>query len=173
MPRMGSVALSYAGSVPARNRDLSRDSRCRHRGEKRLNRLRRALLDMSIPLANFGAVDQYLRAMERAGNALSQVSEGDTQKWTWLRALYLNRRLCAGKWHSGEMEECRKLVANLCEAGNRRLLGEVQQGFGYVLLLSSKYREANRKRGGGFCKLARGLRGEPLSEFFISKRMNT
>jgi hypothetical protein len=127
----------------------------------------RALLDMSIPLANFGAVDQYLRAMERAGNALSQVSEGDTQKWTWLRALYLNRRLCAGKWHSGEMEECRKLVANLCEAGNRRLLGEVQQGFGYVLLLSSKYREANRSAEEGFASLLEGYEENPYLSFYF------
>jgi len=105
--------------------------------------------------------------MERAGNALSQVSEGDTQKWTWLRALYLNRRLCAGKWHSGEMEECRKLVANLCEAGNRRLLGEVQQGFGYVLLLSSKYREANRSAEEGFASLLEGYEENPYLSFYF------
>jgi len=125
----------------------------------------RALLDMSLPLANFGATDQYIRAVERAGDALAQVSKGDTQKWTWLRALYLNRRLCAGKWHSGEMEECRNLVANLCEAGNRRLSGEVQQGFGYVLLFSSKYREANRSAEEGFASLVEGYEENPYLSF--------
>ena len=37
VPRMRAVALADAASVPARNRDLSRDSGCRYRGEKRLD----------------------------------------------------------------------------------------------------------------------------------------
>ncbi|HXO32417.1 MAG TPA: AAA family ATPase [Candidatus Acidoferrales bacterium] len=125
----------------------------------------RALLDMSLPLANFGAADQYIRAVERAGDALSQVSKGDTQKWTWLRALYLNRRLCAGKWDAGEMKECRNLVAKLRETRDRRLLGEVQQGFGYTLLFSSEYREANRSAEEGFAILLKGYEENPYLSF--------
>jgi DNA-binding winged helix-turn-helix (wHTH) protein len=112
----------------------------------------RALLEMAFPLA-LVSVDLYMRALERAREALSRSGDGDTLKQAAMRALYLGRRISAGKWDPGDLEECKNIVLKLREAGNRRLLGEVQFGIAYALLDSSEYHEASRSANEGFAIL--------------------
>ena len=126
----------------------------------------RALLEMVFPLATFAGADEYMRALGRAHQVLSRFRDGDTLKQTWMRALYLCRRTAAGKWDPGDLEECRNLAAKIREAdGDRRLLGEVQLGCGYALLLLSEYREARRSAEEGFAILLEGYEENPYLSF--------
>jgi DNA-binding winged helix-turn-helix (wHTH) protein len=102
----------------------------------------RALLDMAMPLANFVSADGFMRALDRVFEAQLRLGAGDSRVWPAMRTLYLCRRMSAGKWDQGDLEECRNLIAKVREAGDARLLGEVQLGLGYFLRNFSEYREA-------------------------------
>jgi tetratricopeptide (TPR) repeat protein len=108
-----------------------------------------ALLEMAFPLALVSA-DHYRRALDSAFATVSRSEQGDTPRWAAMRALYLCRRMHAGKWDPEELEECRNLVAQLREFDDRRLFGEVQLGFSYGLFNFSEYREAHRSAVEGF-----------------------
>jgi DNA-binding winged helix-turn-helix (wHTH) protein len=120
----------------------------------------RALLEMAFPLSLVSG-DLYMRALERVREALSRSRKKDTREWAAMRALYLGRRMSAGEWATGDMEECRKLVAKLREAGDRRLLGEVLFGLSYPLLNSSAYRDAYESAVEGFAILLEGYEENP------------
>ena len=78
-----------------------------------------------------------------------------------MRALYLCRRMGAGQWDPGNLEECRNLITRLREAGERRLSGEIQISFSYILFDFSKYREAYRSAEEGFATLLEGYEENP------------
>ena len=115
----------------------------------------RALLEMAIPLANYSSVDQYLRALDCV-DAKLRSGEGDALKRAAVRALYLCRRIGAGKRESGDLAECKNVAAKLREAGDRRLLGDVQHSLGFALFHSSEYREAYRSAEESFAILLEG-----------------
>lgn len=124
----------------------------------------RALLEMSLPLAWVSA-DRYVQALDRARDALVRSGEGKTLERAAMHALYLRRRAGAGTWSPGEKEGCRKLVAQVREAGDRRLLGEVQFGLCYSFFNSSEYREARRSADEGFAILLEGYEENPYLSF--------
>jgi len=103
-----------------------------------------ALIDMSFPLAVFASADDYLQALERANNALSRFGAEETLKGAVTHARYLCWRMGGGKWEPGDLENCRNLVARIQEAGDPRLLAELQLALGYPLFEHSEYREARR-----------------------------
>jgi tetratricopeptide (TPR) repeat protein len=104
--------------------------------------------------------------LDRVLEVQSQSATGDPLKQAAMRALYLGRRMGAGKWDPGDLEECRNVLAQLREAGDRHLLGEIQLGLGYTLLLNfSEYREAHRSAVEGFAILLEDYEENPYLSF--------
>ncbi len=121
----------------------------------------RALLDMAMPLANFVSTDDFMRALDRVLEAQLRSGPGDTRGGPIMRTLYLCRRMSAGKWDQGDLEECRSLVARVREAGDPGLLGDVQLGFGYFLRNFSEYREAYESSVEGYANFVAGYEDNP------------
>src|SRR5271157_1438238 len=119
----------------------------------------RALLAMAIPLARV-CNDLYIRALDRARDALSRSGEEDTLERA-VRRILLRTYLGKGKLDAEELEEAKHLVAKLREAGNRPFLGEVQFGIAYPLFNSSEYREALRSADEGFAILLESYEENP------------
>jgi DNA-binding winged helix-turn-helix (wHTH) protein/tetratricopeptide (TPR) repeat protein len=119
----------------------------------------RALLEMAVPLARVSN-DLYMRALDRARDALSRCGEGDTLERA-VRRVLLSAYTGEGKLDPDDMEEGKNLVAKLREAGNRPLLGEIQFGISYPLFNSSEYREALRSAEEGFAILLEGYEENP------------
>src|SRR5271157_2053456 len=119
----------------------------------------RALLAMAIPLARVSN-DLYIRALDRARDALSRSGEEDTLERA-VRRILLRTYLGKGKLDAEELEEAKHLVAKLREAGNRPFLGEVQFGMAYPLFNSSEYREALRSADEGFAILLESYEENP------------
>src|SRR5271157_2944007 len=119
----------------------------------------RALLAMAIPLARVSN-DLYIRARDRARDALSRSGEEDTLERA-VRRILLRTYLGKGKLDAEELEEAKHLVAKLREAGNRPFLGEVQFGIAYPLFNSSEYREALRSADEGFAILLESYEENP------------
>jgi len=124
----------------------------------------RALLEMAFPLALVSG-DFFTRALDRVLEAQLRFGEADSFERIAVRALYLSQRMNAGQWEPGDMEECRTLVAKLREAEDRRLLAEVQLGFGYTLRNFSQYREAQQSAVEGFAILLAGYEENPYLGF--------
>ena len=78
-----------------------------------------------------------------------------------MRALYLCRRMAAGRLPLEDLEECRNLLTELRELDDRRLSGEVELGFGYGLFNFSEYREARRCAIEGFARFVEGNEESP------------
>jgi len=115
---------------------------------------------MGFPLA-LVRTDHYVQALDRAQEAQLRFGEKDPLTRAAMRALFLCRRMGAGKWEPGNTEECRTLIAKLREADDRRYLGEVQLGFGYPLFNFSEYREAQRNAEEGFAIFLQGYEQNP------------
>ena len=124
-----------------------------------------------MPLANFAGLDRYMRTLDRVNDVLSRSSVADNPKQTWLRALYLARRIGAGKWDPGDLDECANVATKFREAGERQLLGRIQLGLGYALLFFSKYREAHQSAEEGLAILLEGY-GENLTWVRTTRRMS-
>jgi len=114
-----------------------------------------ALLEMAFPLALMSA-DQYMRALDCAFAAWLRCEQGDTLRRAPMRALYLCRRIAAGRWSLEDLEECRTLVTQLRELDDHRLSGEVELGFSYSLFNFSEYRQAHRCAVEGFARFVEG-----------------
>jgi tetratricopeptide (TPR) repeat protein len=114
-----------------------------------------ALLEMAFPLALMGA-DEYRRALDCAFGAWLHSEQGDTLRRAAMRALYLCRRMAAGRLPLEDLEECRNLLTELRELDDRRLSGEVELGFGYGLFNFSEYRKARRCAVEGFARFVEG-----------------
>jgi DNA-binding winged helix-turn-helix (wHTH) protein/tetratricopeptide (TPR) repeat protein len=124
-----------------------------------------ALLEMAFPVA-LVSCEVYESALTRAFEAHLRSAVGDASNPAAIRALYLPRRMAAGKCEPGNLEECRQLVAELHEIEDRALFGEVQLGFGYSLFQFSEYREARRRAVGGFADFSEGYEKPYLSWHF-------
>ena len=103
----------------------------------------RALMEMALPIAHFAGIDRYNLALDRARQVLAHAGGADTLNRAAIRLIVKQCR-GAGKFEPGDLEECKNLIAKIREAGDRRLLGEVQFYICYPLLNSSQYREARR-----------------------------
>jgi DNA-binding winged helix-turn-helix (wHTH) protein len=103
----------------------------------------RALMEMALPIAHFAGIDRYNLALDRARQVLAHAGGADTLNRAAMRLIVAQCR-GAGKFEPGDLEECKNLIAKIREAGDRRLLGEVQFYICYPLLNSSQYREARR-----------------------------
>jgi DNA-binding winged helix-turn-helix (wHTH) protein len=119
-----------------------------------------ALLEMAFPLALMSA-DEYMRALDCAFGAWLHSEQEDTLRRAAMRALYLCRRMAAGRLPREDLEECRNLVTELRELDDRRLSGEVELGFGYSLFNFSEYREGRRCAVEGFARFAEGNEEPP------------
>jgi len=108
-----------------------------------------ALLEMAFPLALLHP-DLYMKALDRAHRAQSAIGEADPLQRAAMRALYICRRMGAGKWDPGNIDDCEGIIAQLQEAGDRHYLGEVQMGFGFALFNRAQYRRAQRNSEEGF-----------------------
>ena len=111
----------------------------------------RALLEMAVASAG-SSPDLYRRAVDRASEALSRTGEGDTLTRAVMR-VRIRALTGSGKLDPQELEESKKLVVKLREAGERLLLGEAQFGISYPLFNSSQYREAQRSAEESFAIL--------------------
>ena len=155
------LATIYSSSFDPRTLEIyeALAARAAHYGLGSVEAL--ALLEMAMPLANFAGLDRYMRTLDRVNDVLSRSSVADNPKQTWLRALYLARRIGAGKWDPGDLVECANVATKFREAGERQLLGRIQLGLGYALLFFSKYREAHRSAEEGLAILLEGYGENP------------
>jgi DNA-binding winged helix-turn-helix (wHTH) protein len=130
----------------------------------------RALLHAAVPLA-IVSEELYLRTLERAREALSRL--GDTLERAALRVFYLCNRMGAGKGDAEDLEECRKLIARLRHADDRRLLGEAQLWFSYALRNVARYREAMQSADESSAILLRGHDENPylMSHFELHQHL--
>jgi DNA-binding winged helix-turn-helix (wHTH) protein/tetratricopeptide (TPR) repeat protein len=103
----------------------------------------RALMEMALPIAHFAGIDRYNLALERAREVLSHSNGADTLDRAAMRLIVKQCR-GVGKWEPGDLEQCKNLIAKIREAGDRRLLGEIQFYICYPLFNSSEYLEARR-----------------------------
>src|SRR5271165_1250010 len=119
-----------------------------------------ALIEVAWPLAMVSA-DAYERGLERAREALSRWREPDTPERMALRVRYLCNRMGIGRWEPGDLDECKEVVRQLRERGDRHLLGEVQLTLCYFLRNFSEYQEAVRRADEGFGILLQGYEENP------------
>src|SRR5271166_4188586 len=68
-----------------------------------------AVLEMAFPLA-FVHCDAYMAALDQALEAQSRAEAMDPLKQAAIRALYICRRMAAGKWEPGDAQECRNVI---------------------------------------------------------------
>jgi predicted ATPase len=101
----------------------------------------RALLELALPAARV-SFDRYIESLERAHQAQLRWCQGEALHTMAARCQYLGQRIAAGKWEPRDLEEYRKLLTKIREAGDRRLLAQSESGF--VLRDSSQYRAACR-----------------------------
>lgn len=131
-----------------------------------------ALIEVAWPLAMVSA-DAYERGLERAREALSRWREPDTPKKMALRVRYLCNRMGMGRWEPGDLDECKEVVRQLRERGDRHLLGEVQLTLCYFLRNFSEYQEAVRSADEGFGILLQGYEENPYlsSTFYLHEEV--
>jgi hypothetical protein len=101
----------------------------------------RALIDMAYPLSWISS-ERCIKVLERA------LELSATQKDPLLRASTragcLVRRIWAGGWSARDAAECRRAVAEIRQAGDRRLLASQLIDYNFIQWVSSEYREAQR-----------------------------
>ncbi len=119
-----------------------------------------ALLEMAFPLALLQP-DLYMEALDRAHREQLGVGEADPLQRAAMRALYISRRMGAGKLDPGSINDCENIIAQLQKAGDRRYLGEVQMGFGFTLFNCSEYRRAQRNAEEGYALFLQGYDENP------------
>jgi tetratricopeptide (TPR) repeat protein len=126
----------------------------------------RALRDRAFPLAIHASADRYMQALQRSREALAHFGEGETLKRAAWGFLHTGQAL-SGKWAPEDIEEGTRLAAMLREAGDRRLLGEVQASLGNAFMNCSRYRDALRSAEEGFAIALEGYEENPyLSRSF-------
>jgi DNA-binding winged helix-turn-helix (wHTH) protein len=128
-----------------------------------------ALLEMAFPLA-FVHCDTYMAALNQALEAQSRAEAMDPLKQAAIRALYLCRRMGAGKWEPGDAQECRNVIARLRKEDDHRYLGELQLGFAFSLFNCSEYRQARQNAEEGFALFLQSYDKNPYLSWHFQLR---